>query len=668
MNGRGNAKPMICRGLALFMAIALAAPSPCAGSQPAAPPARTEPTARLQHIDADRYPDLFLWRDACNVYVLRDGESAVLVDLGDGDVLDHLDEIGVKRVEWVLLTHHHREQCRGYPRLAGRKTKIAAPAAERRLLEQPNSFRKMKPTLGDRYTVYGSSYVRPPLVPVKVDRALERMDTFEWGGHEIRCIATPGNSPGGMTYMLQLDGDWLAFSADVMLEGARMHAWFDTDWDYGFGEGQYAIYNSAALVRDYHPRLVLPSHGAPIRNPAEQFDAYLTKLRRAVTLYLRGYDVHTYSAAHQDMASRPTPVPFVWRLSPHLLKRKGPNLFANFALVLTDNGHALLVDHGQADEEKNDRLFDRLEARMGLKRVDAMVITHMHGDHFQGAPYLRKRYGTKIWTIDRAADKCARPHRYNYCAMVQSYGRGIDGVAIDRVFRSGETFQWQGYEFTIDWMPGQTEFALCMHSDIDGQKVAFTGDNIFADPRNPDHTGNEALVAHNSAILEEGYIYGARLLKRLEPDLLVGGHGYVMDDPAALIDRYLAWSYEMRDALRALSTDDDYRYWFDPFWVRGEPYRVTAAPGEVAEIRGHVRNFRTRPQTHRIAVHTPRGVTTEPATLEGTLPAQTDTSFPLRILIDETCEPGVRSVAFDVTLDGRRYGPLFDTAVNVANE
>ena len=62
---------------------------------------------------------------------------------------------------------------------------------------------------------------------------------------------------------------------------------------------------------------------------------------------------------------------------------------------------------------------------------------------------------------------------------------------------------------TVDWMPGQTEFALCLHGMIDGRKVAFTGDNIFGDPDNPQQTGHEAMVAHNSAILEEGYIYGA---------------------------------------------------------------------------------------------------------------------------------------------------------------
>ena len=35
-------------------------------------------------------PDLFEWTDTCNVYVLRDGDAALLIDLGDGSVLEHL--------------------------------------------------------------------------------------------------------------------------------------------------------------------------------------------------------------------------------------------------------------------------------------------------------------------------------------------------------------------------------------------------------------------------------------------------------------------------------------------------------------------------------------------------------------------------------------------------
>ena len=67
--------------------------------------------------DAARHPDLFLWTDTCNVWVIKDGDAALLIDLGDGSVLPRLADIGVKTVEWVLFTHHHREQCQGAPKL-----------------------------------------------------------------------------------------------------------------------------------------------------------------------------------------------------------------------------------------------------------------------------------------------------------------------------------------------------------------------------------------------------------------------------------------------------------------------------------------------------------------------------------------------------------------------
>jgi hypothetical protein len=154
----------------------------------------------------------------------------------------------------------------------------------------------------------------------------------------------------------------------------------------------------------------------------------------------------------------------------------------------------------------------------------------------------------------------------------------MTGVRVDRAFKPGETFEWEGHRFTVDWMPGQTEFALCLHGEIDGRKVAFTGDNIFGDPDDPTQTGHEAVVAHNSAILEEGYIYAAEYLTGFSrtsswADIRLS---WIVRRIHRTLPR---WAYEMRDAFRALSPDDDYRYWFDPFWVRVEPYRVKLTPG-----------------------------------------------------------------------------------------
>ena len=166
-------------------------------------------------------------------------------------------------------------------------------------------------------------------------------------------------------------------------------------------------------------------------------------------------------------------------------------------------------------------------------------------------------------------------------------------------------------------------------------------------------------------LLEEGYIYGAEFLKRLKPDILIGGHSFVMNHPAKFIERYRLWSYQMRDAFQGLSSEKDYRYGFDPFWVRAEPYRVASRPGESAAVTLHVRNFRRGQQRHRIEIHAPAGLVAEPSVLEGKLAGASRRAVPFQLRAAPDARPGVHLVAFDVTLDGRRYGQQFDLLVGV---
>lgn len=615
-------------------------------------------------------PDLFLWSDTCNVYVLRDGDAALLIDLGDGSVLDHLKEIGVSRVEWVLFTHHHREQCQGHPKLKGTGAKIACSEGEKQFFENPAAFRKMAPTLNDAFTVYGSSYVRPPVEPLKIDQTFKRMDDFTWRGREFWCVETKGNSPYGMTYLLRPPGEerFIAFSGDVMLDGAKMHNWFDTEWDYGFAAGIYAIFSAAALLEHYNPLLLLPSHGPVVKNPKPQLAAYQAKLRTLTRLLLRGYDLKTFAEADQDRVSTPTVVPHVWQITPHLYKFKGPDYWPNFVMLLADSGKALVVDCGLFEKPFLDKALGLMKERLGLKQIDVVVVTHMHGDHMLEAPHLRETYGAKLWTLDRVVAKCQFPERYDYVAPIQTYGNGIPSVAFDRVLRDGETFTWEGYTLTADWMPGQTEFALCLHGEIDGRRVAFTGDNLFASTTDDRQTGHEAVVARNSGVLEEGYLYAAEYLHALQPDLILGGHCWVMDRPGKLIARYRDWALAMREAFGDLSTDADYRYMFDPFWVRAEPYRLSAKPGGPAgEFLLHVRNFRDTDQTHRIAFHAPPGVTVDPPVVEGKVGPESIGRVPVKVTAAADAPPGVQILAFDITLDGRRHGELLDMILNVGD-
>jgi len=238
-------------------------------------------------------------------------------------------------------------------------------------------------------------------------------------------------------------------------------------------------------------------------------------------------------------------------------------------------------------------------------------------------------------------------------------------VKFDRTFKSGESFTWEGNRFTVDWMPGQTEFGCCVRGKIDGKLVAFTGDNIFANAADPAQDGHEAVVAHNSAIFEEGYIYGAEYLQKLQPDLIVGGHSFVMDRPKQLIERYHDWAVRIRDAYRGLSAEQNYEYMFDPYWVRADPYRVTCKSGGEAEVTLYIRNFKPQAQKHRIELHTPEGIVVEPSVVDGQVNAKAIVTVPVRMMVQSGSKDGIRLVAMDITLDGKRYGELFDFVVNV---
>lgn len=606
---------------------------------------------------------IYLWRDVSNVYVIKEKETAILIDLGNGSVLDHLKDIGIEKVEWVLFTHHHREQSQGYPLLKNWNAKIAVPEGERLLFEEPALFRKMDPSNNDPFSVVGASYVRPAVFPIQVDHTFAKMDTFKWHEFEFRCMETKGNSPGSMSYFLKTDKGWNVFSGDLMLDGGRMHNFFDTDWDYGFASGIYELHNAAAMVKQYNPSLLLPSHGAIVDDPVEQLDDYQSKLARMADLLVQGYPLFTYAAAIEDEVSTPTVIPFVNQISPHLFKMKGhAKFFPNFSIIIADSGHALVVDCGLMEESFLKKSLDLMKEHLGLKKIDAVLISHMHGDHFLQVPFLKEKYGAEIWALDRMVPQIERPLDFNYSAMIPGYNKDFNALEIDRVFRDGETFHWEGFDFTVDWMPGQTEFAMCMQGMIDGKLVAFTGDNIRPAPAN---RGNPAVVAHNSTILEEGYIYGAEYLSKLKPDRIVGGHSVVIDHPQDLIERYRKWAYQLREAFQSLSTFEDYRFWFDPYWVKAAPYRSRLAEGKPAKVNVVIRNFGEGDQFYKVKIRTPKGIISDPEVIEVKISGPGKKSFPVEFEATEAAVTGVGMASFDLTLNGELIGEWFDAILYV---
>ena len=594
-------------------------------------------TSRVHSVS----PDVAVFRDACNVYVLRSGTDAVLVDAGSGDVLDALPELGVERVTDVVVTHHHRDGAQGLARLAAAGARIWVPPVERDLVEGASAHWQER-SLANDYELRQDKFSILESVPVA--GVVDEYRTRAYGGVELYALPTPGHTAGSVTYLLERDGRRLAFCGDLVHGDGKVWSLAATQWSYSGAEGLAATHVSCAVLAAREPELLLPAHGPVVRDPEAALGDVRRRVRELFELRLeQPWDL-------DDMFAAP------WApITPHFLRNRAS--FANSYALVSETGAALVLDFGYdvttglvpttRREGRRALLwpFDALRRDHGVERIEAAIPTHYHDDHVAGLDLLRDVEGAEVWAPENVAPILLEPSRYDLPCL------WFEPIWVDRILTLGEPLRWHEYELTLHPLPGHTLYAVAIEVEVDGRRILATGDQ---------QSGGERPILnyqYRNRFRPGDFVASAELYRRLRPDVIVSGHWPPQEVTDELLDRLAADGARLAELHRELLPADAAAA------ARIEPYRAFVVAGEPVELDVIVRNPFDREVAAEVALASSESWDL-PAPQTATLAAGAEGVVRFRFVAAGRVRRA--RVAADLTLDGIRFGQVAEALVDVS--
>ena len=600
--------------------------------------------------------ELYLFRDTCNVYILCSGPKAILVDFGSGDVLDHLTDIGVERITDVLMTHHHRDQGQGLARAVEAGIRIWVPHTEQDLFNSVDAHWQAR-EIFNNYNMRQDRFSLLESVPVA--GTLEDYQRRWFGDHILTVIPTPGHTPGSISLLVELGGQRILFSGDLIAGPGKVVSLSATQWTYNGAEGVAASIASLLDLQDRQLDLLLPSHGEPIPEPGS---AMALLIKRFWTL-LQGRNENSRLFQLHERPYEPV-LPLGegpgGRGTPHLLRHRAS--MANSYVLLSKSGKALFIDFGYdfmtgftAGSDRASRrpwlyTLPALKSQFGVQKIDVVLPTHFHDDHVAGCNLLRSVEGTQVWAAENFTDILENPARYDLPCL------WYDPIPVDRRLPLSQPIPWEEYKLTVHPLPGHTRYAVAVEVEVDGLRVLATGDQYG---RDDSLAWNYVYQNHFAA---GDYTAGAKMYQRISPDLILPGHA----KPLRVTPEYLQKIFTDAQLLNRLHHEllpTPSELATRGFIARILPYQVTAEAGETIPFDIEIRNPFFRPKEAVIQVVAPQGWQVEAGTQILKLSGTQKLSFKV------TPPPGLSvrraRLAIDLTIAGQRFGQQAEALVTV---
>jgi glyoxylase-like metal-dependent hydrolase (beta-lactamase superfamily II) len=261
--------------------------------------------------------------------------------------------------------------------------------------------------------------------------------------------------------------------------------------------------------------------------------------------------------------------------------------------IVADDGSVFLIDCAGECPKKIAEL--QKQGKMGA--VEGVWITHYHDDHVGAVNDVRSQQHCPVYVHERMVDILRNPKAY-YMPCLDP-----NPVAVDRIVRTGETWQWKDFRLTAYDFPGQSYYDAALLVERDGFSVLFTGDSLTPG-------GIDDYCAQNRNLLGEGVGFDRclALIDELRPDLLVNEHvaGAFTFSPDELHE--MQATFRKREALFGkLFPWDHPNYGLDPQWIRCYPYSQIVKSGSEVNFEICVLNHSDIPHTASISIRLPEG-------------------------------------------------------------
>ncbi|HEY7311729.1 MAG TPA: MBL fold metallo-hydrolase [Gemmataceae bacterium] len=522
-------------------------------------------------------------------YALVAGERALLLDAPHD--ADGLKAHGVRKIDAVLLTHHHRDTAAFAGRFLTDRVPVRASRAAAEWLTPEGVRTYWQTSLPLRNS--RTAYLVLPEGLQGVDCSLKDGETIDWNGWSVRVVETPGHSRDHVAFLARKGekGPRLLFCGDALAAPGKMWSPYTTDWDHWTDMGLKPSHESLRKLAKLQPSVLLPAHGSVIDKEAvkalEQTATaveevgFLKSFERYTKQRLKEPPSYRFLAREQAESNGSKP----WsKISDHLF------LTGNtYVLVSKDERAFLVVDPW---DPHSARQLPKLKEDQRLGKMEVVLCSHAHFDHYDGIYSILQRDKPKLWTLDHVAIPVADP------SLLRAPFLDPRPVKFDRLAKDGETLTWREYQLRFRSLPGQTEFTMGVETEIDGKKCFFTADNFFHQDQ---FSGTGGWMGLNRSF-PLPYSVSAQKVLDARPDWVLAEHGGAMEFSAEDFRRRVEWGKECARAADAICVSGNHRHDWDPHRVHIEPLIQKAKAGESLKATLVVGNPLSRPIKHTLTL------------------------------------------------------------------